>query len=405
MKFTGNLEICRWKQGKKKVCRVPVGFGVRPPGYFARREEGNGSNNEESGTECEESMSASSERSINLNNRFENGMAEGRKAGGSIYPRYHGTPFKIDLPWKSQKAEWLRWSVEFQFNMRMMGRGNDETFKLDAIPVFGGSEVQKVMMDLEIAGKVVEKDLASYWDELGKHFASLTTAEEDLMTLQQMKQGEETFNDFIVKLQAQAKLTDLTSKELNREMVTAVTTRSKPSVAKELMKERVARDMNLMDLIRLGRHLDEVKDLKPHEELVAIEGKVAEVLAIDKFKGKRDRKASHSPDERESGYGRRFRSNEDKREYCNKCLGRHSIGTCPASGKECHNCRGVGHFIRACRNPRKDWRDGGRRERQKSSDFGSRWQREDRPRFDRAKQEARAVNQVKRSLKKESDDE
>ena len=172
-----------------------MGFGVRPPGYFAIM-EGNESDDDE--IDSEESVSVSPERSMILNNRFGNGTEEGRKAGRSIYPRYHGTPFKVDLPWKSQKAEWLRWSVEFQFNMRMMGRGDDKSFKLDAIPVFGGSEVQKVMMELEMAGKVIEKDLASYWNELGKHFASLTTSEEDLMTLQQMKQGEETFNDFIV---------------------------------------------------------------------------------------------------------------------------------------------------------------------------------------------------------------
>lgn len=168
-------------------------------------------------------------------------------------------------------------------------------------------------------------------------------------------------------------------------MVTAVTTRSKPSVARELMKERVARDMNLMDLIRLGRHLDEVKETKSDEGAAIVEGKVSEVLAVEKFKGKREQKVSDSSQERESGYGRKARFDEERSERCGNCLSYHSKGDCSAKGRECHKCRGIGHYARACRNPRKDPRDGGRREQQGSRDHAYRWRNDDRTRFDHAR--------------------
>ena len=37
---------------------------------------------------------------------------------------------------------------------------------------------------------------------------------------------------------------------------------------------------------------------------------------------------------------------------CSHCGYNHSIGNCPASGQQCYNCNGIGHYTALCKKPR-----------------------------------------------------
>ena len=37
---------------------------------------------------------------------------------------------------------------------------------------------------------------------------------------------------------------------------------------------------------------------------------------------------------------------------CSRCGYNHSIGNCPASGQQCYNCNGIGHYTALCKKPR-----------------------------------------------------
>ena len=38
--------------------------------------------------------------------------------------------------------------------------------------------------------------------------------------------------------------------------------------------------------------------------------------------------------------------------WCSRCGHNHPIGNCPASGQQCYNCNGIGHFTALCKKPR-----------------------------------------------------
>lgn len=250
----------------------------------------------------------------------------------------------------------------------------------------------------------VSRDELNRVDQSHRYFNQICDSAKERLKFREMKMSEgEPFDDWVLRLEAQAKYCDFELKQREEEFLQALTRRSIPDIAGKLYEASDMLGCDLQKIINHGKHLDDIRreaadaaKQQPGERAGASGGQRHEeegfkaVNAVRQFKPKAERGRYFSGGPRSTkGFAvpqKRYRDWPLKRDAwekmsvanCTKCGHMHGPGQCAAFRVKCWNCGVWGHFAECCKNPKA--MEGGSRDR--------------RYRPESVKEEAGRINQV-----------
>lgn len=278
-------------------------------------------------------------------------------------------PFSEDLPSNQRMAEWIRFRNQYERIAACKGE-IDAEMKLLGLKVFAGSYLLNVIEVQENRAEKSGKDsYQAVVESVGEFFRSVCDEKKERLRLREMRMAEkESFADWFMRLEAQAKLCGLTEDQKAEELVQAMIRRSVPEIAGKLFEMVDLLGNDLEKIVRQGKHLDFVRSETGSAYNKRQE--VSEIAAVSYA----SRPASTfgaggwhrgNPSYRPNYWVRQEGASQNKlgatrppidnrrvnhREPCWRCNGKfHSPQNCHAMHKKCRNCHVMGHLERACR--------------------------------------------------------
>ncbi|XP_065078078.1 uncharacterized protein LOC135701232 [Ochlerotatus camptorhynchus] len=256
--------------------------------------------------------------------------------------------------------------------------------KLTGLKIFAGDYLlsviemqQKTVFDF--AGDIYQATVMA----LNKYFNQTCDTTMERIKFRDMRMdGVESFIDWVLRLENQAKFCDFEQEQRVEEFIQALLRRSKPGIAEKLYEMSDFLGNDLERIINYGKHLDyiraeanEVKMPMPEgqgsntsqqEGTYAIEVKPVNALHYRKqgTHGNQDigeRSRNMSRGFRSNNFNARSRENSDR--SCLKCGRVHGPKECRAFRVRCYNCKKVGHFAELCFSSRNSSTNAGNRMR------------------------------------------
>jgi hypothetical protein len=260
--------------------------------------------------------------------------------------------------------EWNKWKIQLERFFKFEPKyAEDEEAKLNALLALGGAELEElykltpktkteVKLEKFPNAPIVKKEYTWAISRLDKHFEAGSNIQLEMSKFGEMKQSsEERFEQYVIRLKAQAEYCEFGSKE-------------EAQIIHQINKSA-----------RLGKV--RTKALEPGVNLIKLaayaaqQEVVANSLEIEK-NGKNDmsnENISHIGINKVKPNWNARNEKGQKDFQCYRCGSRKhtaNMKNCPAINQRCNNCQRYGHFARACKGrfvgPKKELKSGGRNE-------------------------------------------
>lgn len=263
--------------------------------------------------------------------------------------------FDNNLKPHERKAEWRRFRDQFQWNLECRNTHNAEA-KLRFLKIHAGDYLLKVIK-MQEALLVPRKDVYEEMIELlDNYFDSLCDKTQERIKFRKMEQNaEESFNDWVLRLECQSKFCEFEGEQRNEEFLQALIGKSVPELAEKLYEASSFFHHDINKMIQHGQHLDlmrfqKLERAKPttmNYEASTSEENIKPVMFVDRRGSSRNRDGRrYEPYNR--SHGSYSRSNADSGKECQKCGKYHAVNRCPAYRSKCGKCGKVGHWVAKC---------------------------------------------------------
>lgn len=308
-------------------------------------------------------------------------------------------PFDGTLPPNNRKAEWIRFRDQYIRIVSCKAPVGAAT-KLTGMKIFAGSFLLNI---IEVQEKLISPNSADVYldtiEAVNRYFNRSCDPAKERMKFREMKMREnEPYEDWVLRLEGQAKYCDFDDNQREEEFRQALLRRSIPEISVKLYEASVMLGNDLQRIINQGKHLDEIRretgevvkqDEKPNSNLNREEDDYKAVNVVRMEKPERNgRYDAGGPSRRFSGGQKRYRDwpvnrgawAKEPAARCTRCGRMHGQGQnkCAAFRVQCWNCGVWGHFAEFCQNPKVE--EGGSRDH--------------RYRTESVKGEAQRINQV-----------
>lgn len=285
-------------------------------------------------------------------------------------------PFDGSLPTNKRKAEWARYRDQFERIVSCKAPVNEAT-KLTGLKIFAGDYLLSI---IEMQQKLVSDSSGNVYQDtveaLDKYFNQTCDAAKERMKFRDMRmKATETFSDFVLRLENQAKFCDFSREQKEEEFIQTLLRRAVPEISEKLYEMSDFLGNNLERIINHGKHLDYIRAEVEESKVSTENGQhnktpernesyvtdVETVNAIQTWKqnfrtDRRDHRKysgklndiSHS-DLRK----RTWDSRQQKHRNCQNCGKFHGPRECKAFRAKCYNCGKLNHFAEFCFSNRK----------------------------------------------------
>ena len=183
---------------------------------------------------------------------------------------------------------------------------------------------------------------------LSEYFSPLGNKDVAIFEFRELAQGnDENITDYYRRLKTKAADCGFTINE-DSEIKTQIIHRTRDA---RLRKKALREEMDLKALLKFGQSL-EITD----KQVKRLENSANSVNTV-----KNNRQHVQYPNKYGNNRRGRFSQNtekqQDSKKTCRNCGGafphKNGVQSCPAHGKECHNCGKTGHFAKFCRSAKK----------------------------------------------------
>lgn len=282
--------------------------------------------------------------------------------------------FDGSLPTNKRKAEWVRYRDQFERIVSCKAQVNSTT-KLTGLKIFAGDYLLRI---IEMQQKSVPDSSTDVYRDtitaLDKYFSQTCDAAKERMKFRDMRmKPAETFSDFVLRLENQARFCDFGREQREEEFVQALLRRAVPGIAEKLYEMAEFLGNDLERIINHGKHLDYIRAEAEEPKMSAAESRQNDtperdsahpteaVNAVQMWKQNfRKGQVAHQKYSGErndySDYGSRKRtwnSRQQVRRSCQNCGRVHGPRECKAFRAKCYNCGKLNHFAEVCFSSRK----------------------------------------------------
>lgn len=288
--------------------------------------------------------------------------------------------FDGSLPTNKRKAEWIRYRDQFE-RIASCKAQVDANTRLTGLKIFAGDYLLSI---IEMQQKTVTDSNGDIYQAtvtaLNKYFNQTCDKMMERIKFRDMRMDvAESFIDWVLRLENQAKFCDFGPEQREEEFIQALLRRSVPGIAEKLYEMSDFLGNDLERIIKHGKHLDYIRvqanevKVPPPESQGSSASQQEAAYAVDVRSGNapRYRKqgmqsnqevGEHSRD-RSRGLSRGFKSesfNGRKRTWsspenpdpCSNCGRVHGPKNCRAFSARCYICNKVGHFAEFCSLPK-----------------------------------------------------
>lgn len=267
-------------------------------------------------------------------------------------------PFDETKPVNERKHEWGRFSEQFE---RIIGvRHLSSKQKLQAFRIQSGQFLNDIIkMQMKRGMGAAEKCYEQVMLDLNAYFDQTCDAMQERSIFRQIKMSQdELFVDYQLRCEKQMKYCNFSIDQADEELADALIRRSIPEISKQLRLLAPTIQNDIFSIIKQGAHLDSIRK---EEQLNNQEVEVKPVMSVRRETFPKYNVNNH----RQSQYQKNFQHyNEKPRNWvprfrnapiskiieCGKCSRHHEIGSCPARGRRCMNCKRYGHFAKCCKS-------------------------------------------------------
>ena len=286
----------------------------------------------------------------------------------------HAPPFPPFDPHQDQATVGQRWAklVRRFENLLLSLREFDSTVRRGLLLTYVGESTNDIFDSLPDTGTTYQAAM----DALTQHFTPQGNNDMAIFDFRELKQGvNETLNEYYRRLKTKAAQCNFHSEEA--EIKTQIIHKTRDS---RLRKKALRETMTLKEILDYGNTLERTDEQSKRLDNASKVQSENTVNYNDK-QSKHTRKSATS-DGATSGSSRNRYPKQDKEipgetpnrnrksQTCRNCGGKfpHKNGreSCPARGKQCHNCQKMGHFAKYCKSPPKPKRKSSKRHRQQN---------------------------------------
>lgn len=261
--------------------------------------------------------------------------------------------FKEKLPPSQRKAEWRRFREQFQRIMDGKNSVDPET-KLKILKIHAGEYLLNIIeMQEAILVLPVEDMYTEVISLVNNYFESTCNKTQERIKFRKMQQKtDESFTDWILRLESQSKFCDFNEEQRKEEFLQALIGNSASELAEKLYEASSYFSNDINKLIQHGQHLDIMRIHKseavsnpvmesevPHSELTP-----RPVMWVGKGDGFKERGRNN----RYEPYQRTNRSQFSSGKECDRCGRFHAVNRCPAYRSKCGKCGKIGHWVARC---------------------------------------------------------
>lgn len=320
--------------------------------------------------------------------------------------------FDESLPTNKRKAEWFRFRDQFERIVSVKGSVDQET-KLTGLKIHAGAYLLNI---IDMHEKTIPEPRVEPYDQVIKalncYFNKTCDTSKERMTFREMRMRlAETFMDWVLRLETQAKFCDFSSDQRQEEFMQALLKRSIPQIGDKLYEMSGIFENNIERIINHGQHLDHIrresKELEKDKE-----GSIPmdEPSSINVLRQKSNRTSNQSFNRYErtnrfenKPYRRTATTYYDRRGTdCTRCGEKHAPDHCRAFHVRCHNCEKLGHFAKFCQSSIRKPRFGSSRfdrrdeydRKDRKDNYDRKPRKDEYDRKDEVKKEINKINQV-----------
>lgn len=253
----------------------------------------------------------------------------------------YNNPVRRFEPGENKRANWVRFKRDFQLFLDISEETNDEK-KKKLLLFYGGSALQDVFYNLpEVSYEVRDNpgvviQLSEYetaLNRLDEYFAPKLNEYYERHKFRNIRQEEdESFDNFYLKIEKQAKNCEYHIEEINKEIVVQIIEGCKSMKLRSKLLDKVR---GLDEVLQIGRSFEDVEHRSRSFGSRGGPYSSQEVCRVDE---------------------KRNRTSNFNNMKCYRCGGNGHMAadrSCPAWGKYCMNCRGKNHFKSVCKGGQK----------------------------------------------------
>lgn len=276
------------------------------------------------------------------------------------------TPFDGSVKVHERKAEWFRFRDLFE-SISSCKITVDPVTKLNGLKIYAGPYLSNI---IGMQMKKIQEPQADIYSKviemLNAYFNKTCDVGKEQMKFREMRMAkEEAFEDWILRLENQARFCEFDIKQHNDEFLQAIIRRSVPEISDKLFEMSEIFERDLERIKNHGQHLDfsrrERESMTNQKvdngaEIEANREASSSVNALLRYdRGRKPYEHHRKPYEHQrrggaykGGYNNRMnaRNNTD----CRKCGRKHGYKQCKAFGVKCYKCKKLGHFAEYCQN-------------------------------------------------------
>ena len=236
-----------------------------------------------------------------------------------------------DHPPAEQLGRWRDWAKVLRAALSFVPNWS-ETQKANYVTVVGGQILRDIIEAYDLTPKKSKFKFRRLMNRIEKHFVSLTDVALDHQALLMCKQqAGETTNSFYIRLMKLLRCTSFDDSFTRTHFINGLRDR-------DLAEQAITNGWTLQATVASASRREVLlKTVKPEKS--PLMPPAAEVFAVN-----------YGGPSRGSGVPNKgFQQRAGNQKPCASCGIRIHKGKCPAIGKECRNCKTVGHFARVCK--------------------------------------------------------